>query len=191
MGARRDELTDAAADAAIDQACRIPRLPAIRARGVGKKHIREEPANGKSNPPPSEFTIQVNHLADWIVDQIGGFRDHPVRSVGRAGMVLQCPDGLDEPAVVASAAGGGLNRAESPPRCSSANSVATRSPYCLAHPLADPALLRVSNSSSDNSIPAAATFSSKCATFDVPGIGSITGERFSNHASASCDGVAW
>ena len=26
---------------------------------------------------------------------------------------------------------------------------------------------------------------------DVPGIGSITGERFSSHASASCDGLAW
>jgi hypothetical protein len=40
-------------------------------------------------------------------------------------------------------------------------------------------------------ISAAATFSSRCATFDVPGIGNITGDRFSNHASASCDGVAW
>ena len=32
MGARRDELTDAAADAAIEQACRILRLPTIRDR---------------------------------------------------------------------------------------------------------------------------------------------------------------
>jgi DNA replication protein DnaC len=32
MSARRDELTDAAADAAIDQACRILRLPTIRDR---------------------------------------------------------------------------------------------------------------------------------------------------------------
>ena len=54
----------------------------------------------------------------------------------------------------------------------------------------DPALLSVSNSSSDSSISAAATFSSRWATFDVPGIGSITGDRFSSHASASCDGVA-
>lgn len=30
-----------------------------------------------------------------------------------------------------------------------------------------------------------ATFSSKCATEDVPGMGSMTGERWSNHASAS------
>ena len=32
---------------------------------------------------------------------------------------------------------------------------------------------------------AAATFSSRCATFDVPGMGSITGERCSSHASES------
>ncbi len=32
MAVRRDELTDAAADAAIDQACRILRLPTIRDR---------------------------------------------------------------------------------------------------------------------------------------------------------------
>src|SRR5260370_33928552 len=32
MAARRDDLTDTAADAAIDQACRILRLPAIRDR---------------------------------------------------------------------------------------------------------------------------------------------------------------
>ena len=40
-------------------------------------------------------------------------------------------------------------------------------------------------------ISAAATFSSRCATFDVPGIGNITGDRFSNHASASCPADAW
>jgi len=32
MAARRDELTDTAADAAIDQACRILRLPTMRER---------------------------------------------------------------------------------------------------------------------------------------------------------------
>ncbi len=37
---------------------------------------------------------------------------------------------------------------------------------------------------------AAATFSSRCATFDVPGIGSITGERCSSHTSESCETVA-
>jgi hypothetical protein len=42
-----------------------------------------------------------------------------------------------------------------------------------------------SNSSSVNSIPAEATFSSRCFSLDVPGIGSITGERLSSHASAS------
>ena len=33
-------------------------------------------------------------------------------------------------------------------------------------------------------------FSSRCATDEVPGIGSIIGERRSSHASASCAGVA-
>src|SRR4029079_5656449 len=47
------------------------------------------------------------------------------------------------------------------------------------------------NSSSLNSIVAANAFSSRCFTRDVPGIGSITGERFSSHASAICAGVAW
>ena len=49
---------------------------------------------------------------------------------------------------------------------------------------------QVSNSSSVRVISAAATFSSRCATCDVPGIGNITGERFSSQASASCPGVA-
>ena len=44
--------------------------------------------------------------------------------------------------------------------------------------------------SSVSSMPAAAVFSSRCSTLDVPGIGSITGERWSSQASASCDGVA-
>ncbi len=61
---------------------------------------------------------------------------------------------------------------------------------CLAQEPADPALLSVSNSSSDNSMSAAATFSSRWATFDVPGIGSITGDRLSSQASASCDADA-
>jgi hypothetical protein len=61
----------------------------------------------------------------------------------------------------------------------------------VAHQPAEPAALNSSNSSSLSMISAAATFSSRCATFDVPGIGNITGDRFSNHASASCDGVAW
>jgi hypothetical protein len=46
------------------------------------------------------------------LDQIGRFGDHRVGRVGRAGVVLQRPDGLDEPAVVGSAVGGGLNWAE-------------------------------------------------------------------------------
>ena len=45
-------------------------------------------------------------------------------------------------------------------------------------------------SSSLRAIPAAATFSSRWATEPVPGIGSITGERCSSHASATCAGVA-
>src|SRR5260370_22336474 len=36
---------------------------------------------------------------------------------------------------------------------------------------------------------AASTFSSRCLTDEVPGMGSITGERFSNQASATCLGV--
>src|SRR5277367_3085826 len=36
---------------------------------------------------------------------------------------------------------------------------------------------------------AAATFSSRCSTCDVPGMGSIAGERQRSHARASCDGV--
>src|ERR1700757_1269242 len=36
---------------------------------------------------------------------------------------------------------------------------------------------------------AAATFSSRCSMREVPGIGSITGERCRSHASASCEGV--
>jgi hypothetical protein len=37
---------------------------------------------------------------------------------------------------------------------------------------------------------AAATFSSRCATEEVPGMGSIAGECPSSQASATCDGVA-
>ena len=40
-----------------------------------------------------------------------------------------------------------------------------------------------------SSMSAAATFSSRCATADVPGIGSRTGERWRSHANASCAGV--
>jgi hypothetical protein len=36
----------------------------------------------------------------------------------------------------------------------------------------------------------AATFSSRCSTDDVPGIGNITAERASSQASAICAGVA-
>ncbi len=46
-----------------------------------------------------------------------------------------------------------------------------------------------SYSSSDSSISAAAQLSSRCATDDVPGIGSITGDRRSSHASASWEGA--
>lgn len=38
---------------------------------------------------------------------------------------------------------------------------------------------------------AAAMFSSRCSTEDVPGIGSMIGERASSQASANCDGLAW
>src|SRR5260370_15875403 len=38
---------------------------------------------------------------------------------------------------------------------------------------------------------AAATFSSRCLTLEVPGIGSMTGDRASSHARATRDGVAF
>src|SRR4029077_16562466 len=38
---------------------------------------------------------------------------------------------------------------------------------------------------------AAATFSSRCSTLAVPGIGSMTGDRASSHARATWDGVAF
>ena len=44
--------------------------------------------------------------------------------------------------------------------------------------------------SSVRPISAASTFSSRWATLEVPGIGSITGERCSSQARASCAGVA-
>src|SRR5262245_9575926 len=47
-----------------------------------------------------------------------------------------------------------------------------------------PSRSRASNSSSDSWILAAATFSSRCAILDVPGMGSMTGLRLSTHASA-------
>ena len=43
---------------------------------------------------------------------------------------------------------------------------------------------------SGNLSPAAAMFSSTCATEDVPGIGSIVRERFRSHARATCNGFA-
>src|SRR4029077_18904937 len=53
-----------------------------------------------------------------------------------------------------------------------------------------PLLSRLSNSSSESSIPAAATFSSRCETFEVPGMGSMTGLRFRTQASAIWLGAA-
>ena len=46
MAARRDELTDTAADAAIDTACRVLRLPTIRDRHgeVAAAAARQQPA---------------------------------------------------------------------------------------------------------------------------------------------------
>lgn len=50
--------------------------------------------------------------------------------------------------------------------------------------------LSAANSSSVSLMVAAAAFSSRCSTDDVPGIGSMAGDRFSSHASAICGGVA-
>jgi len=47
-----------------------------------------------------------------------------------------------------------------------------------------PSASSAANSSSDSVMPTAATFSSRCLTFEVPGIGSITGLRFSTQARA-------
>ena len=47
-----------------------------------------------------------------------------------------------------------------------------------------PATERSANSWSVRAIWAAATFSSRCATDEVPGIGTITGERRNSHARA-------
>ena len=55
-------------------------------------------------------------------------------------------------------------------------------------PPAAPAIASRSSSLSVSS--AAATFSSRCSTDEVPGIGSITGERASSQASATWPGVA-
>jgi Transposase DDE domain group 1 len=45
-------------------------------------------------------------------------------------------------------------------------------------------------SSVERGIRAAATFSSRCASDDVPGMGTMTGERASSQAIATCTGVA-
>src|SRR5215208_8262048 len=51
-------------------------------------------------------------------------------------------------------------------------------------------LSSIAISSSMSSTVAAATFSSRCATEEVPGMGSIAGECPRSQASATCDGVA-
>ena len=140
--------------------------------------------------------VERARAARHLLHQVGGLGDHLVGRVDGPGMVLQRAHGLDEPAVVGPALGRRLGRVESAAGVSRMFA-ATRTPYCPAasrRALGSGVLLAgapsVSNSSSDSSISAAATFSSRCATFDVPGIGSITGERFSSQASASCEGVA-
>src|SRR5690606_18397124 len=54
-----------------------------------------------------------------------------------------------------------------------------------------PILSSVASTSSDNSSSAAAIFSRRCVTDDVPGINRIFGDRRSSHASATCMGVAF
>src|SRR6516164_9256090 len=55
---------------------------------------------------------------------------------------------------------------------------------------AEAALRSLFNSVSSTCKPAAARFSSRCLALEVPGIGSITGERQRSQAKATCDGVA-
>jgi hypothetical protein len=59
----------------------------------------------------------------------------------------------------------------------------------LASFAAQPVGVRAAMSSGLSSMAAAATFSSRWVTDDVPGIGTITGERCNSQARASCDGV--
>ena len=49
---------------------------------------------------------------------------------------------------------------------------------------------RASNCSSESTTVDAAQFSSRCETFEVPGMGSITGDRRNNHARATWAGLA-
>lgn len=77
------------------------------------------------------------------------------------------------------------------PRWTRAGSGASRYVTARVEPLyppdaaAAPASDRVANSSAVSCTPAAAMFSSRWSSEAVPGIGSITGERCSSHASAT------
>jgi hypothetical protein len=55
----------------------------------------------------------------------------------------------------------------------------------LAYYLDEAARLSCSNADPSIFRSAAPTFSSKCCTLDVPGIGNITGERHKSHANAT------
>jgi hypothetical protein len=57
------------------------------------------------------------------------------------------------------------------------------SSFGFRHVLANSSIVESSRSSR-----AAAVFSSRCFIFEVPGIGSITGDFLSSHASATCAG---
>src|SRR5262249_9512995 len=61
-----------------------------------------------------------------------------------------------------------------------------RHPRCQKQPFQDSSC----RSSVERRIRAAATFSSRCASDDVPGMGTITGEWASSQAIATCTGVA-
>src|SRR5499427_8070184 len=61
-----------------------------------------------------------------------------------------------------------------------------RHPRCQKQPFQDSSC----RSSVERRTRAAATFSSRCATDDVPGMGTMTGERASSQAIATCTGVA-
>ena len=75
-------------------------------------------------------------------------------------------------------------RRRSPGRARCPNARAQPPAACARRPTA---LSIARRSAAVSSTDAAPTFSSRWRTCDVPGIGSITGERCSSHASASCD----
>src|SRR5258707_1010409 len=80
------------------------------------------------------------------------------------------------------------------PANASPRSAAAEAQACFRQACANLSLQAAARSSKSlrlSVIAAAAMFSSRCSTDEVPGMGSTTGDRASSHASASWPGVAW